>query len=170
MAVDPPLPLVEPRESDVVADLVFLRREERHDTEKPYKLQYDPGEDLPRSNCINEPTAGITIHDIRGKESGFSLDCEGFTIQKLQSQLTPEDFYDDDKVKKVYYNELKDLLKSTLGARRVEILEHGVSNFLLVVCSIPILKPAHRFEKDILNSLFRLERTTTIYNRHRWCI
>jgi hypothetical protein len=38
----------------------------------------------------------------------------------------PEDFYDEEKVKRVYYEELKELLKSKLGASRVEILEHGV--------------------------------------------
>lgn len=114
----------------VLTELVFLRREGKHDFEKPYKLQYDPGEGLPRTNCANEPTSGIVIQDIRGEEQKFSLEKQGFSVRKLQSRLSPADFYDDEQVKKVYYNELKDLLKTTLKAKRVEVLEHGVCHHL----------------------------------------
>ena len=112
--------------TDVTTELVFLRKEAKHDTEKPYKLQYDPGQGLPRSNCINEATEDITIHDIRGRESQFSLKTEGFEYRRMKTSLSPEDFYDESRVKKVYYRELQDLLMGLLGAKRVEVLEHGV--------------------------------------------
>jgi hypothetical protein len=111
---------------DIVTNLVFLHKDEKHKTEKPYKLQYDPGEDIPRWNCENESQSGIRIHDIRGKEDQFTLEKQGFAVYNLHSKLSPEDFDDESKVKKVYYEELKKLLKETLGARRVEILEYGV--------------------------------------------
>ena len=113
---------------DAVTQLVFLRREEKHQTEKPYKLQYDPGEYLARTNCINEPTDHIIVHDIRGREKEFTFDVHGFEVSRLQSALASDEFYDEEKVKKVYYNELRNLLKSKFGAKRVEILEHGVSS------------------------------------------
>jgi len=111
---------------DVVTDLVFLHRDEKHQTEKPYKLQYDPGEDIPRWNCVNETQSGVRIHDIRGKEDQFTLEKQGFAVYKLNSKLSPEDFDNETKVKKVYYQELSQLLKETLGAKRVEILEYGI--------------------------------------------
>jgi hypothetical protein len=119
--------------TDVLTELVFLRKESKHDTEKPYKLQYDPGEGLPRSNCINEAAKDITIQDIRGREHQFSLEKEGFVYRHMQSSLKPEEFYDENRVKKVYYKELQDLLMKTLGAKRVEILEHGVSTRTRIV-------------------------------------
>src|ERR1700761_5500824 len=111
---------------DVLTELVFLRKESKHSTEKPYKLQYDPGEGLPRSNCINEATTNITIRDIRGRENQFTLEREGFSYRHMKSSLAPEEFYHEERVKKVYYPELQHLLMETLGAKRVEILEHGV--------------------------------------------
>lgn len=110
----------------VTSELVFLKRDPKHETEKPYKLQYDPGEDLPRKNCVDEVTDGIVIHDFRGREKDFTLDWQGFCVVELETQLAPEDFDDDAKVKQVYYAELKMMLKKELGARRVEVLEHGI--------------------------------------------
>jgi hypothetical protein len=112
--------------SDVVTNLIFLEKDSKHETEKPYKLQYDPGPGLPRWNCKNESHDGITIHDIRGKESKFTVENQGFEVAKLSTELSPEDFTDEDKVRKVYYNELKDLCKRRFGAQRVEVLEHGI--------------------------------------------
>jgi len=112
--------------TDVTSELVFLARDPKHLTEKPYKLQYDPGENLPRKNCTDELKGGIAVHDMRGTEKEFGLDRQGFCVARLESQLSPEDFDDDAKVKQVYYAELKLMLKTLLGARRVEILEHGI--------------------------------------------
>ncbi|KAF2426280.1 putative CmcJ-like methyltransferase [Tothia fuscella] len=112
--------------NDVVTELVFLKRDEKHKTEKPYKLQYDPGKEISRWNCKNEATSDIRVHDIRGHEKDFTLEKQGFAVLKLNTKLAPEDFDDDMKVKKVYYQGLCCLLKDTLGARRVEILEHGI--------------------------------------------
>ena len=114
-----------PESADVDTDLVFLEPDPIHQTEKPYKLQYDPGEDLPRWNCKNRTQSGIRIHDIRGREKDFSLKKHGFVVLNLSSKLTPGEFYDDVKVKNVYYEEMRQMLKESYGARRVEILEYG---------------------------------------------
>jgi len=111
---------------NVSTDLVFLEPDKKHQSEKPYKLQYDPGEGIPRWNCRNQSQSGILIHDIRGKEKQFTVERQGFAVLNLTSRLQAEDFYDEKKVKKVYYDELRQLLKSTFGAKRVEILEHGI--------------------------------------------
>jgi hypothetical protein len=122
--------------TDVTTTLVFLRRESKHNTEKPFKLQYDPGEGLPRTNCINEGTNDITIHDFRGKEEDFTLEQQGFAVRSLRSKLEPDEFLDDDKVKSVYYDELKELVKRELGAKRVEVLEHGARTALSLLSPV----------------------------------
>jgi hypothetical protein len=114
-----------PAPVDVDTDLVFLEPDPKHQSEKPYKLQYDPGEGLPRWNCKNRTQKGIRIHDIRGREKEFNLQRQGFEILKLPSKLQLEEFYDDARVKKVYYEEMRQLLKDNYGAKRVEILEYG---------------------------------------------
>jgi hypothetical protein len=118
--------------ANVETELWFLERDPKHVVdEKPFKLRYDPGPDIPRSNCRNESVSGVTIYDIRGREAEFSIDREGFAIGRLHSKLKPEDFDDEDKIKNTYYDELKVFLKKRFGCHRVEILEHGVSDMYL---------------------------------------
>jgi hypothetical protein len=114
---------------NVDSEFWFLKREAKHaHDEKPFKLRYDPGPDIPRQNCLNESVEGITVYDIRGNEDSFSIEHQGFTIGHLRTKLVPEDFDDEDKIKGVYYEEIKELLKNSFGCQRVEVLEHGVSN------------------------------------------
>ncbi|KAF1810426.1 putative CmcJ-like methyltransferase [Eremomyces bilateralis CBS 781.70] len=115
-----------PGPTTVTAELDFLKKDIKHSTEKPYKLQYDPGPDLPRWNCENVSQSDIPVHDIRGHENEYTLEKNGFVVLKLESRLVPEDFYDEKKVKEVYYEEVKEVLKRERGAKRVEILEHGI--------------------------------------------
>ena len=111
---------------DVRTSLIFLKPDEKHQHEKPYRLRYDPGEAIPRTNCETQEQTNILVHDIRGAEENFTLDTHGFQVLKLESALLPEEFYDRERVKGVYYEELKELLKKTFGAERAEVLEHGV--------------------------------------------
>lgn len=117
---------------DVLTDLIFLKPDPKYDHEKPYRLRYDPGDAIPRTNCETDVQKGIIVHDIRGREAEYTLNRNGFQVVRLDSKLTPDDFHDRAKVKAVYYQELKDLLKRTLGAKRVEVLEHGVSSHSVV--------------------------------------
>lgn len=111
---------------DVSTDLVFLKPDEKFLYEKPYRLRYDPGDEIPRSNCETQIHKNIAIHDIRGAEAKYTLDRNGFQVLKLESKLTPQEFHNEERVRSVYYEELKELLKRTFGAKRVEVLEHGV--------------------------------------------
>jgi len=115
-----------PAAGDVLTDLIFLKPDEKHLHEKPYRLRYDPGGTIPRTNCETQVQKNVLVHDIRGTEAKYTLDRNGFQVLKMESRLTPEEFHDRERVKSVYYDELKELLKRTFGARRVEILEHGV--------------------------------------------
>lgn len=111
---------------DVLTDLIFLKKDDKHMHEKPYRLRYDPGGTIPRTNCESDVQSNILIRDIRGSETEYTLERNGFQVLELKTKLTPADFHDREKVKAVYYEELKELLMETFGAKRVEILEHGV--------------------------------------------
>ncbi len=51
----------------------------------------------------------VTVHDIRGHESEYSLDGNGFQIHGHVS--AEKDFLDDDQIKAIYYPETEQLLK-----------------------------------------------------------
>jgi hypothetical protein len=89
-------------------------------------LRYDPGGEFPRTNCETQVQKDVLVRDIRGSEAKYTLNRNGFQVLRMDSKLTPEEFNDRDRVKDVYYEELRELLKRELGAKRVEILEHGV--------------------------------------------
>lgn len=69
------------------------------------------------------------IHDLRGR-SEHTFEKTGFEVLRLDdSQMLKEDFYDEAKVKMVYYEESKVALTkrfSGQGMKRVEVLEHLV--------------------------------------------
>jgi len=111
---------------DVLTDLVFLKRDSKFLTEKPYRLRYDPGGEIPRTNCETQVQTDVLVRDIRGSEAKYTLDRNGFQVLRLDSKLAPEEFHDRERVKDVYYEELRELLMQELGAKRVEVLEHGV--------------------------------------------
>jgi len=57
----------------------------------------------------------VTVHDISGHESEFTLDKNGFQIYKHVS--AERDFLDDDQIKATYYPETEQLLKDVSVAQ-----------------------------------------------------
>jgi hypothetical protein len=113
------------QEDFVLTSLSFLQHDPKHASEKPYKMRYDPGVDVPRENCLTE-MHDVLIHNIRGSEAQFTLVKQGFQVATLPTTMLPEHFYDKGIVEKVYYQELKDLLYRLFRPINVEILEHGI--------------------------------------------
>jgi len=77
----------------------------------------------PQKNTL-ESVHPHRVHDIRGHESEFSLDKQGFQFHRHTSAMT--DFSDQDKIKAEYYPEVENLLKSVTGAHRVVVFDHQV--------------------------------------------
>ena len=66
----------------------------------------------------------ILVKDIRGQESSFSLDKNGFAVMQLKEPgMTYEDFRDDAKLKSVYLKAVAKELQIYLGASRVQIFD-----------------------------------------------
>jgi hypothetical protein len=105
----------------------FLAEDELYNHEKPYVLKFNPPHDLPRTNHKIE-TRELCIQDIRGYERDFCFPKCGFALTPLNSQLTYDDFDDDEKVRAVHFKEVAQALQKLLGAFRVQIFEHIVSH------------------------------------------
>lgn len=134
--------------NDIVASLVHLRRDEIHKDVKPYRLQYDPEESLPRTNCANETRQGVLIRDVRNRLGDFSFDGNGFDILEIDSCLEPDDFYVYSRVQQVFYPEVEALLSAYFtGAQKVMVMEHQVhlprrgKNTAYVVTQDPKTRP-----------------------------
>ncbi|KAK5727134.1 hypothetical protein LTR15_003026 [Elasticomyces elasticus] len=60
-----------------------------------------------------------TILDIRGHESDFSLDKQGFQFANHGTEVKGEQFEDEEIVKSIYYQECAELVMEKTGASRV---------------------------------------------------
>lgn len=63
----------------------------------------------------------VPIADMRPIADSFSVDREGFALLDHKSAVT--DFYDDEAVKKTYYQEVKTLLRQEFGPSRIVIFD-----------------------------------------------
>ena len=97
------------------------------DGTKPFNYpgEIEPPEGLPKRN-FGDADIPVTITDIRGRESCFNLDDNGFC--PLQSGPSAEvDFTSDESIKQKYYPELeKLLLQNVPGAERVFLFDYTV--------------------------------------------
>ncbi|PCH36564.1 hypothetical protein WOLCODRAFT_28657 [Wolfiporia cocos MD-104 SS10] len=91
--------------------------------EAPYTYAYQAPEGTPRTN-IGTDSHPVVVHDVRGREEEFSLDKTGFQFVKHVSQ--EKEFDDEERIKTVYYKEVEELLKNTVGAKRVYIFDHTI--------------------------------------------
>jgi len=91
--------------------------------EKPYIHTYKQD-----SNIVNEEH-DVKITDLRSlpesELAGFTTDTSGFQwVPEVETSLKGDDFFDDEKVKTVYYAEIDAFLKKFLGAKRTQIFDH----------------------------------------------
>jgi hypothetical protein len=64
-----------------------------------------------KPETYDRPTVAetVTVHDIRGSESRYTLDTTGFQIVNHESK--EKDFTNDEQIKDIYYKETEELLK-----------------------------------------------------------
>ena len=77
-------------------------------------------------NNIRRRTSGseeqhrMEVRDGRGQD--FSLDRNGFVFIPHATRM--KDFFDAEELKRVYYEEVSDLIKKISGAKRAEVFDH----------------------------------------------
>lgn len=89
-----------------------------HDVKTTLNYYKDPGDgSAPHPTYVNKPETyerpteplEVTVHDIRGEESQYTLDGTGFQTHRHTS--AEKDFLDDEKIKREYWPETEQLLK-----------------------------------------------------------
>src|SRR5580704_9294532 len=90
---------------------------------KPRTYAFDPPPGEPKTTALPEPHQ-VPIFDARLIAGGVSLDREGFAL--VRHPTVVRNFYDDKKVRSVYYPAVEAFLKATLKADRVVIFDHTV--------------------------------------------
>jgi hypothetical protein len=91
--------------------------------DKPHTYNYEPPAGVPRQNFENEAHR-VLIEDLRGRESSFTTDGQGFAAVRHRSR--ERDFEDDAAIRNYYYPESEALLAELLGAHRVLIFDHTI--------------------------------------------
>ena len=114
--------LVIPR-GPVATDLVFYQAPK--DGSTPYDYVDKPPEgDIPQNFGAESHT--VEVHDIRGVETNFDLDKDGF---RTTSGIEPGDidFTNDEEIKTAYYREVERLvLQQIPGSFKVTVFDHTI--------------------------------------------
>ncbi|KAL6915493.1 hypothetical protein ACHAPO_008246 [Fusarium lateritium] len=79
-----------------------------------------------KRSTFNQPSVDLktTIHDITGEEDKYTLDKNCFQFCRHKTRL--EQFQDEDLIKSVYYEEVKQLLQQVTKATKVVIFDHTI--------------------------------------------
>ncbi|KAI9712106.1 MAG: hypothetical protein M1820_001815 [Bogoriella megaspora] len=102
----------------------YLKKKPNYEHEKLYTLNYESGDDLPRTNISNEHKK-VLIHDLRDKQSAASLEAYRFGLLSLKSGLAHDEFNSPTRVEEVYYPQVLTLLRKVFpGAKSIFVLEH----------------------------------------------
>ena len=64
----------------------------------------------------------MTVYNGRAIANLLSLEREGFVLVNHETKM--KNFYDEDEVRSVYYQETEELVKQTSGAKRVLVFDH----------------------------------------------
>lgn len=96
------------------------------DGAKPYNYVDPVPEGQPQRNFDDE-THEVTINDIRGRESEFSLDNDAFLVVQGVPPSAEKDFTSDESIEANYYPELEKLLLSQIpGSTKVVFFDHTI--------------------------------------------
>ncbi|KAF2502717.1 hypothetical protein BU16DRAFT_17226 [Lophium mytilinum] len=97
------------------------------DGSAPFNYVETPPAGQPQRN-FGENLQPVTISDLRGRESTFTLDNNAFTaLSNIPSALEGPDFSSDAQIKSTYYPEVEQLLLDNLpGAHKVVLFDHTI--------------------------------------------
>jgi len=92
------------------------------DGQRPYQnINADEETGTRKTNCLQE-TQEVTIENVRGKVSSFTLDTAGF--QFFKEPAKHKSFANDEEILRDYYPESIELIKKLTGASKVVLFDH----------------------------------------------
>ncbi|KAI0555975.1 hypothetical protein F4679DRAFT_520544 [Xylaria curta] len=121
MAISAPIDV--PR-GTVTAKLNFSHRPK--DGQVAFNYVGTPPEGEPQNN-VKYYQQDVTIEDIRGRESGYTLDNDAFQVLQDVPESKEKEFTDDESIKANYYPEVEKLLLDNIpGSNRIFLFDHTV--------------------------------------------
>lgn len=124
-------------EDPIAAKVSYLIKDPKHEHEKPYTLNYDAQDVIPRTNTSNE-SKPVVIHNFRPLQNIRSFENYGFTSAKINCPLSRAELNDEKKVKEAYYTAVKKVLWQMFpDAKDIQVLEHGVRNRSVAAIRLP---------------------------------
>ncbi|CCC14294.1 hypothetical protein SMACR_12810 [Sordaria macrospora] len=109
--------------SHIESQLGFLKRNPIYNTVKPYSLRYDPEDGTPRQN-IETDMVPVTINDARSLRP--TIEQHGFALTSIPTAMTYDDFFNQDKIDRVYAAELQSHLKTFFNVPHVRVIDYAV--------------------------------------------
>jgi hypothetical protein len=97
-------------------------------SEKPFIYMCEPPAGKPRTNA-KSVSHKMRIRNAREIAGDLSLDGQGFVL--IHHETSVKDFYDQEKLERIYYREVEQLLKEATGAAKVLVFDHRVRNLTL---------------------------------------
>ncbi|KAH8160116.1 hypothetical protein CIB48_g8125 [Xylaria polymorpha] len=114
---------------DIVTGVGYLSDLPLYKTEKPYYVFWEVGDNgekpLPATNIATETYEGITVADIRGRESSFRLETHGFEILQHSTKIPLP--LDSAGAVEAYKAETEQVLKEKFDAEVVHCFETRVT-------------------------------------------
>ncbi|KAK9468883.1 hypothetical protein V1512DRAFT_67199 [Lipomyces arxii] len=89
----------------------------------PYNIVYEVPEGEKTFNYIHD-VHNVPITDVRGHESDFKLDVNGFEFEHRKFEFS--DWTDEDKIKVEYYPAVIEAIKARTGASKVVVFDHTI--------------------------------------------
>lgn len=111
---------------DVSTEIYHLEQLSLYQNVKPYTMRYVPDASLPSTNVRREKRK-VQVKDMRGQESHFSLDKQGFMIRELRTSMQHEDYDNDQAIRDTYLEELRNVLIDLFPGCDVDFISYLVS-------------------------------------------
>lgn len=105
----------------------FYKPLDLHKKEKPYSCEFDVSSVIhaKRTNIETEDH-DVIVHDIRGFETLFTLENNGFEIQNHHTSFPLSNFDDLKLIETQYLPECEDFIRQRLRANQVKLLGFNV--------------------------------------------
>ena len=104
----------------------FLTRDNLYEHEKPYQLRYDVADGISKTNLRHVKQESLKIHNMRGREEQFSFEKNGFTVLKLDEEISYNDFDNPAGIRR-YLDVVAKQLRLKLNADTVQVYQYLVS-------------------------------------------
>lgn len=112
---------------NIESTMHYLENIPLYEIEKPYTMRYLPVEDIPQSN-FHKCEKPMTAINMRQSDVGpFKFNECGFEFIEFHSKMSYDDFWDNEKIQKVYIQEVREAIKKAIGAKFVWVLDYAVS-------------------------------------------